>query len=134
MNNSTNTLATQHINAETAKNASILTAMYSVALNKVPDAEGFQYWMNEMANGKTIYDIAKIWQSYIPTFGDLDNTRIVINTFSTNGYKHNASQDVLNYWGVLALSAVPSYELMYDMSVQLVGQPNEYQSFHGNYL
>ena len=128
-----NTNNTQTINDITAKNAAILTAMYDVAFNKVPDAEGFQYWMNEMANGKTSHDIAKIWQSYIPVFGNMANTELVIDMFSNNGYNKDASQDVQNHWGSLALSAVPSYELLYDMSVKLVGQHNEYASFYDVY-
>ncbi len=135
-NNTTNLqqVATQQINDTTAKNAAILTAMYDVAFNKVPDAEGFQYWMNEMANGKTSHDIAKIWQSYIPSFGSMANTEVVIDMFSNNGYNHDASTSVQNHWGNLALSAVPSYELLYDMSVKLVGQTNEFHSFYDNYF
>jgi hypothetical protein len=123
---------TQTINDTTAKNAAFLTAMYDVAFNRVPDAEGFQYWMNLMANGMTSHDIAYIWQSYIPAF-TLDTTDNIIDTFSLNGYNHVASQNVHDHWGVLALNAIPSYELLYDMSVKLVGQTNEFHSFYDVY-
>lgn len=124
---------TQAINDTTAKNAAFLTAMYDVAFNRVPDAEGFQYWMNEMANGKTTHDIAVIWQNYIPAF-TYATTADTINQFSLNGYNKTADTSVLNHWGVLALNAIPSYELLYDMSVKLVGQTNEFHSFYDNYF
>ena len=122
----------QTINNTTATNAVILTAMYEVAFNREPDVEGFQYWMNEMANGKTAYDIAVIWQNYIPkfTYSTADN---VIDTFVMNGFEHHANQATIDYWGVLAVNAVPSYELMYDAAVQLVGMQNEFHSFSAVY-
>lgn len=124
--------ATQMINLNTAKNAVILTSMYEVAFNREPDAEGFQYWMNEMANGKTTHDIAVIWQNYIPkfTYDTVDN---VIDTFVMNGFEHHASTATINYWGLLYANAVPSYELMYDAAVQLVGMQNEFHSFNAVY-
>lgn len=120
------------INNTTAKNAVFLTAMYEVAFDRLPDAEGFEYWMNLMANGKSTHDIAVIWQNYIPAF-NYQNTATVINTFVQNGYEHSASTEVLNHWGVLAINAVPSYELLYDASVKLVGMQNEYHGFYDVY-
>ena len=123
---------TQMINTTTATNAVILTAMYEVAFDRLPDVEGFNYWMNEMANGKTAHDVAKAWQVHLPMFSQ-DATPSIIDTFVMNGYEHNASQDVINHWSKLALSAVPSYELMYDAAVKLVGLQNEVHSFYDIY-
>ena len=123
---------TQPINDTTAKNAIILTAMYEVAFDRLPDAEGFAYWMNEMANGWTTHDVAVAWQVHLPQFGYTE-TNSVINTFVYNGYEHKASADVLSHWGVLAINAVPSYELMYDAAVKLVGYTNEAHSFYDIY-
>lgn len=123
---------TQMINNATAKNAVILTAMYEVAFDRLPDVEGFNYWMNEMANGKTSHDVAKAWQVHLPTFG-YEKTDNIIDTFVMNGYEHHATTDVVAHWGKLALSAVPSYELMYDAAVKLVGLQNEAHSFYDVY-
>ena len=123
---------TQMINNTTATNAVILTAMYEVAFNREPDVEGFQYWMNEMANGKTAHDVAKAWQVHLPVIS-LNNYEDVVDTFVYNGYEHHANQPTINYWGVLAINAVPSYELVYDAAVQLVGMQNDYFTFNAVY-
>lgn len=130
--NTNNTTQSQTINSTTATNAVILTAMYEVAFNREPDVEGFQYWMNEMANGKTAHDVAKAWQVHLPSMG-YDNYANVIDTFVYNGYEHHASTATINYWGNLAISAVPSYELVYDAAVQLVGMQNDYFTFYAVY-
>lgn len=119
----------QTINTTTATNAVILTAMYEVAFDRLPDAEGFAYWMNEMANGWTAHDVAKAWQVHLPSFG-VANVNTTINTFVYNGYEHHASSSTMDYWSVLAANAVPSYELMYDAAVKLVGMQNETHDFN----
>lgn len=121
MNNTTQNTVQNITTLTEAQNAILLNVMYDVAFNKVPDAEGFAYWMNEMNNGKTIHDVAAMWQPFLPQFaqGTVHN---VIDTFANNAYNHNASVDVHSHWGILAINAVPSFELVYEMSVALAGQ------------
>lgn len=123
MNNTQPSVMTQNnvMTPAQAQNAIILNKMYDVAFNKIPDAEGFAYWMNEMNNGKTIHDVAAMWQPFLPQFTQ-STTHNVIDLFANNAFDHNATQDVHNHWGILAIHAVPSFELVYEMSVALVGQ------------
>lgn len=115
---------TQALNTATATNALILTAMYQVAFDRLPDVDGFTYWMNDLANGHTIHDVARSFGTHIPQFAQntVDNT---INFFFNNAVGHDASANTLNHWEILAINAVPSYALMEQLSLQLVGQPTE---------
>lgn len=99
-----------------------ITALYKVAFNRLPDPDGLAYWLNDMANGQTLHQVANSFAVHLPQFGT-GNINTIINQFSNNAFGHNASVDVLNHWGNMAYMAVPSFALVEQMALQLVGQP-----------
>ncbi len=98
-----------------------ITALYKVAFNRAPDAEGLAYWLNDMAHGQTLDQVAHSFSPYIPQFS-LHTAASVIDQFSINAFAHIASNDVQNHWQILGLNAVPSYALVEEMALQICGQ------------
>ena len=107
-----------------AQDMLVITEMYNIAFNKLPDAEGLAYWMNDIANGHSLHDVARSIGTHLQPFS-FEGTQNVIDTFYMNAIDKHATVDVQNHWGVLALNAVPSYELMYEMALALTGQPTD---------
>jgi len=118
--NTTNTTTT----TQEAQNALLITALYEVAFNRLPDAEGLAWWMNDMNNGVSFHNVARQFAVHIPQFG-YETTEAIVNKFSMNAFEHTASQDVINHWGVLAVNAVPSFYLAEQMALQLVGMKTD---------
>lgn len=105
--------------------SALITAFYKVAFNKAPDAEGLAYWINDLNNGQTVHQVAHSFGAFLPQFLP-NNITNVINEFSFNAYGHAARLDVQNHWTILAMDAVPSYALMEEMALTLVGQPTDF--------
>jgi len=109
-------------NKETLQNTIAITALYKVAFNRLPDAEGLAWWLNDMANGQTFSQVAHSFAPHLPSFG-YESMEKIIDTFSMNAFGREARDDVQNHWQIMAINAVPSYELVKSMALELVGQP-----------
>jgi len=107
---------------QTAANAIAVTALYKVAFNRLPDAEGLAYWLNQMDNGNTLRDVARGFSTHLPQFGT-GKVASTVDALVMNATGHAASAPAVEHWGILAINAVPSYELAYELTLQLVGQP-----------
>lgn len=112
----------KNIISDTAKNALAITALYKVAFDRLPDLEGLNWWLNDMANGQSFTQVAHSFAPHLPVFG-YGNTPAIIDQFSMNAFGHVASVDVQNHWQIMALNALPSYELVKSMALELLGQP-----------
>lgn len=108
----------------TAANAIAITALYKVAFNRLPDAEGLAWWLNDMEHGQSLHDVAHSFGPLLPKFGT-GTVQNILNQFSNNAFGHDASPDVQNHWTSLAYMAVPSYEYVYEAALKLIGQPND---------
>ena len=85
----------------TALHALQITALYKVAFNRLPDAEGLAWWMKDMANGQTLAQVANSFAPHIPAFG-YANMEQTIDTFSMNAFGREARDDVQNHWQIMA--------------------------------
>lgn len=113
------------ITAQQASNAIAVTALYKVAFDRLPDADGLAYWLNSMENGQTLRDVARGFSTHLPQFSSATSTQSIVDMFMQNALDHNASADTVNHWGILAVNAVPSYELAYELTLKLTGQPTD---------
>jgi hypothetical protein len=103
-------------------NALFVTALYDVAFDRVPDAEGFAWWMKDLDNGQSFADVAASFSPHIPAF-TYATTESTIDMFSMNAFNHEASDDVQNHWQVMAVNAVPSHALLLETALYVIGQP-----------
>jgi len=120
------------VTTQQAQNALAITVLYDIYFNRLPDAEGLAWWMNDMDNGATLRQVAQniAIGGNVPNFGQNGQTDTVIDLFYNNLVNHNANTDVHNHWNILALNAVPSNELAYQMSLEMIGLPKD--SWAGN--
>jgi len=119
------------ITTQQAQNALGITVLYDIYFNRLPDAEGLAWWMNDMENGATLRQVAQNMAigGNVPQFG-YTSTDTVIDLFYNNLVNHNADPEVHNHWKILAINAVPSNELAYQMTLETIGLPKD--SWAGN--
>ena len=112
------------ITTQQAQNALIVTQMYEVALNRLPDAEGLAWWLNDLDNGQTLQQVAHNICTNIEQFsyGRVDD---IVNMLYQNKFGHDANPVTVNHWEILAINAVPVEALVHQMSIGIVGLPTE---------
>lgn len=114
------------ITTQQAQNALGITVLYDIYFNRLPDAEGLAWWMNDMDNGATLRQVAQNMAigGNVPNFGSY-TTDSTIDLFYNNLVNHNANAEVHNHWNILAINAVPSNELAYQMTLEMIGLPKD---------
>jgi hypothetical protein len=122
-----------------------LVGLYQTVFNKLPDAEGLQYWAGRMDQGMTLPQVAQsfldnpVWVAAHPTPATqptmLTDILAQQNAF-TNEFLGNAfhgtitvNPQFVDHWTIMYLDTVPKAEAAASIAIQLVGVPHKFASW-----
>ena len=91
--------------------------LYTGYLDRAPDRDGFNYWLNEAANGWTILDIANSFaqsSEYLSIYGGLSGEEFLVEIYD-NLFDRLPDVEGKNYWLAQLDSGVSSARLIVDV-------------------
>ena len=77
-----------------------IAALYTLMYHRAPDQAGLTYWLNEMANGKTMTDISRAFAGHARFMNDYAslNNQEFVETMYKEGLGNAGDVQGINYW------------------------------------